>query len=116
MILNRKRIKQWIALLRHEHGAHRRIPWLGLLRAVGSGTVPRSVWRDRMRTCHNCPLFSGKDRLACRSLINPDLGCGCYVPFTALTAEPYEGGCWGWAYTNGQIGWPAYRPELADQQ
>lgn len=109
MILNRKRLRQWIDLLRHEYGAGYRIPWLGLLWAILSGTVPKSVWVARMRICHKCPVFSGKERLACQSPINPEWGCHCFVPYAALTAEPYKGGCWGWAATNGELGWPAYR-------
>lgn len=39
----------------------------------------------------------------------PPAGCGCYVPFLALTKQPYTGpsgsGCWGRAVYGGDFGW-----------
>ncbi len=60
--------------------------------------------------CYQCPLFD-KEFLRCFS-VHPDFygtGCGCYVLFSALTAEPYVGGCWGRAAYGSNFGWGAYR-------
>lgn len=107
----RKRIKQWFEVLRWAHGRDVKIPWLGLVRALLSGPVPRAVWRERLRYgCYRCILFNGKYR-ACSSTHPRHLGvgCSCYLPFAALTAQPYEHGCFGYETLEGRIGWPAYR-------
>ena len=85
-----------------------------MLRALLTGPVPRSVWRQRIRTCQRCPIYDRVHK-ACR-VISPRgarLGCGCYVPFKALSASPYEGdggrGCWGRATMGESEGWPEHR-------
>lgn len=102
----RKRIPQWIKALRLA-GA-KNVPWFGLVSAVLSGPVPRKVWRERLRFgCFLCPLYSsvqmprtkwaGNRVALCRST-HPDfdgLGCGCYLPFTAMAANPHGKGCFG---------------------
>lgn len=105
-----RRIRQWLAALRM--AGVTRVPWLGLLRAILSGPVPRRVWRQRLRYgCFQCPLYSKIDGIpVCRSS-HPDMlgiGCGCYLPFLAMSAEPYRGGCFGRTLVD-DIGWPAYR-------
>lgn len=101
------RLAQWVIAL---HVARQRIPWSGLARAVVSGPVPREVWRARMRYgCFQCPAFN-HERLTCRGVPRQfqHLGCDCYVPFSALTAEPYPGGCWGRAALGVNFGWGAH--------
>lgn len=60
--------------------------------------------------CYLCPIFN-HERLTCRGAIPQvaHLGCDCFVAFSAITAEPYEGGCWGRAALGGDFGWGAYR-------
>jgi hypothetical protein len=106
------RIGQWLVAL---HFARQRAPWWRMIRALMSGTVPRSVWRERMRYgCYQCPVFN-KERLTCRGAVPQvsRLGCDCFIPLLALTAEPYissEGsGCWGRAALGGEFGWGAYK-------
>lgn len=102
----RRRIREWIILLRRERANG--IPWWGLVKAILTGPVPRTVWRRRMRICHQCPVFDPYHK-ACRP-IDPDyrhLGCGCYTPFSALTARPYKEGCWGRTMM-ANIGWSYY--------
>jgi hypothetical protein len=106
----RKRIPEWVAVLRFEHGAGVKIPWRHQFVALLSGPVPRDVWRDRLRNgCFKCVLFD-KERMVCRGVVKPfnQWGCGCYLPFVALAAEPYKGGCYGRATFGYDFGWPAY--------
>lgn len=104
-----RRLRQWVAALRL--AGVRNVPWWGLVQAVWSGPVPRKVWRERMRTCMRCPLYSRPGGIPlCRSS-HPDMlgiGCGCYLPFTAAAAEPYVGGCYGRTLAP-DLGWPPYR-------
>lgn len=112
-----RRLKQWLHALRL--AGVTKVPWWGLVRAVASGPVPRYVWRGRLRYgCLQCPLYSKVDGvMLCRSS-HPDMmgiGCGCYLPFLALWAAPYEHGCFGRGLED-SIGWPAYidsRPWIA---
>ena len=104
-----RRLRQWIKALRMAGVTH--VPWWGLVRAVASGPVPRTVWRNRLRYgCFQCPLYSKIDGVhLCRST-HPDMmgaGCGCYLPFLALWAAPYEHGCYG-KELEADIGWPVY--------
>jgi hypothetical protein len=115
----RKRLRQWIAVLRLAHGEGVKIPWLGLLSAVLSGIVPRSVWRARMRRCMTCPLYStvqptgttkGTDRLHLCKSSHPSfvgLGCHCAVNVAAASANPHGKGCYG-RDLDDDLGWPAY--------
>lgn len=99
-LLSPRRLRQWIEALKL--AGITKVPWLGLVRAVLSGPVPRKVWRARMRACLQCPLFSVEHTAAgrvhlCRSN-HPDMmgvGCGCYLPFLAMAATPYPDGCFG---------------------
>lgn len=102
------RTAQWIIAL---HLVRQRIPWRTMILAILSGPVPRAVWRQRMRYgCYECPLFN-HDRLTCRGVIEPydQHGCDCFVPYSALTAEPYPSGCYGRAKFGEDFGWGAYR-------
>ena len=105
----RRRLREWLVALREEKRTAGRLPWLTMVQAIASGTVPRSVWRRRIRTCRTCPLFNAKFR-TCRGLPKEieHMGCGCYIPFEALAAEPYEGGCWGRAAIGEHFGWGPY--------
>ena len=105
-----RRLRQWVTALRLAGITH--VPWLGLVRAVLSGPVPRRVWRQRLRYgCFQCPLYSKVNGVhLCRSS-HPDMmgiGCGCYLPFLALWAAPYAHGCYGKTLVD-DIGWPVYR-------
>lgn len=113
----RKRISEWRTVMAQK-GV--KVSIVSLARAVLSGPVPADVWRDRMRVCLRCPIYNA-DLKACRQP-NPrgpdylDLGCGCYTPFSALTAVPYTkaGGCWAREITknaepaSAREGWGAY--------
>lgn len=101
------RLAQWVIAL---HFARQRIPWWGLVRAILSGPVPRQIWRERLRHgCYTCPLFN-REHLTCRGVPKQvrHLGCDCFLPFSALTAEPYAGGCWGRAVIGPTFGWGTY--------
>lgn len=108
-IINGKRLKQWFYALRLAGVSQ--VPWFGLLQAILSGPVPRKIWRARLRYgCFKCPLYS-KDNgvMLCKSS-HPDmlgLGCGCYLPFTALWANPEGAGCFGQSIDL-DLGWPPY--------
>lgn len=102
-----KRFREWRRALKVAHHA---VPWWRMGLAILSGPVPRKVWRERMRYgCYQCPLFN-KEFRTCRGAIPQlaHLGCSCYVPFSAMTAEPYAGGCWGRATIGDTFGWGAY--------
>jgi hypothetical protein len=104
-----KRFYEWKAIYDHEAKA---TPawrlWIKIGLALSSGIVPKRVYIRRLRTCYRCPVYD-PIRKACRprSEAFRHLGCGCYVPFTAMSAAPYEAGCWG-RQVNPQIGWPRY--------
>jgi hypothetical protein len=105
----RKRIPQWTQSVRREHGRGARIPWLGMIRALLSGPVPKAVFMHRLSVCRKCPVFDRK-RLVCRSTLPgyEYAGCGCLLQFSALAAAPYPRGCWLAEATDGRGGWPAY--------
>lgn len=98
----RRRFPQWLEVLKIEQRSAGRLPWLTMVRALLTGVVPRAVWRQRMRVCMRCELFStvhGKTGklYMCKST-HPDLlgvGCGCAVNISALSANPYGYGCYG---------------------
>lgn len=112
-----RRLKQWRAVVIEEAlSSDHRPSLLKMLRAVLTGQVDRARWRARIRTCRKCPIYDGELR-RCRGPytgvvgVKP-AGCGCYVPFLALTKEPYRGahgtprnGCWGRATMGGSFGW-----------
>jgi len=87
-----------------------RFPVLKLIRTVLQGTVPRKVWRARMRCCQTCPLFR-KELHLCKSTHRSFLGLGCHCSvFTiALFPNPNGAGCFGNTHVPGRIGWPAYK-------
>lgn len=108
-MLTLRRLKQWLYALRL--AGVRRVPWLGLLSAILSGPVPRPVWRARMRTCLRCPLYSKRDGVGLCLSSHPDMldvGCGCYLAYTALWANPHPpGGCYGRSL-DPDLGWGPY--------
>jgi hypothetical protein len=115
----RKRIKQWVAVIRLAHGDKAKIPWVRMAFAVLTGIVPREVWRARMRRCMTCPLYSTvqpagttkrTDLLHLCKSTHPrfaGLGCHCAVNIAAVTANPYGQGCFG-RTLNDTLGWGAY--------
>ena len=112
--MNWRRFKQWLEVLALERRAAGRLPWLTMLAAILSGVVPRAVWRERMRTCMRCPLYStveGKTgRLHLCKSTHPDMlgvGCGCAVNVSALSARPYFYGCYG-RDIDSSLGWGAH--------
>lgn len=127
-----RRLREWWEIVRLERAQDRRIPWLKMLRAVCEGPVPRRVWFQRMLTCYHCPVHN-IEHWTCRNgrkywiglhqcwNHKSKTGCGCHTPFLALSARPYEHGCWGYTLaTNhpevGPLGWPAYQwPSLWQQ-
>lgn len=105
-MLHPRRIQSWWRVARQNAGL---LDGLAMLRALASGPVPRDVWRDRLRICLRCPILD-RETMACRKVIASGrvLGCRCFVPFLALTAAPYEGGCYAHNIAPHE-GWPAYR-------
>lgn len=104
----KKRLRQWLLVLRLENKSVGKLPWLTMVMAVLSGPVPRRVWRERIRFgCARCPLYSTvqpkgtKKRTdllhLCKSThpLFAGLGCGCAVNIAAMTASPYAHGCFG---------------------
>ena len=118
MPLSLKRLSQWCHVLSLvASGA----PWywrawafcvagFKMTRAVLSGPVPREVWRNRMRVCAKCPVYDRLNKACMKRTENgTKLGCGCYSPYSALTAAPYFEGCWARAVGVVTEGWPAHR-------
>jgi hypothetical protein len=105
----RRRIPEWRAALAEERRTAGRVPWWTMLKAILQGTVPRHIWRERIKVCLQCPLYNPAGRL-CKSTHPRFLGtgCGCYIPFSALSPNPYGDGCFGHSKVEG-LGWPAYR-------
>lgn len=109
------RIRQWAEVYNHEAKAvpHWRL-WIKIGRALLSGSVPRRVYIRRLRTCMRCPVYDPIRRVCRpRDPAYAHLGCGCFVPFVALTANPYGRGCWGHSYLN-SVGWPAFEKKNPD--
>lgn len=107
MPLHLKRLREWHAAV-SSYG--RRPPWLGMLRALLSGSVPKHVWRARMRVCRNCPVYDRQKKVCWNMNIGMfGAGCRCYCPTLAMTAEPYKGGCWARGVGLTSEGWPAYK-------
>ena len=102
-----RRISEWVAVVREEG---REVGYFSVVVSVlrgacGVGGVSRREWERRMRVCRGCPLYDGGMR-RCRPWTGSKLGCGCYVPYLALSRRPYRGGCWGKTYLPGEgIGW-----------
>ena len=87
------RYREWARVVATEG---RRVMWLGVLRDISKAGLRwmltgfksnGTTWRTRMRTCWNCPVYD-RERRACRQR---DLGCGCYMPFKAMSPKA---GCW----------------------
>lgn len=103
------------------HAAGRQVSWWRMLRALASGSVPRPVWRRRMRTCLQCPLYHRPmrtcgdpaghgpwdDTFFTQGSEPPMavLGCHCYVVFKAAAAAPYPQGCYARAIGLESEGW-----------
>lgn len=103
-----RRVREWIRAIRMAGAGN--VPWFGMLMAVLSGPVPRSVWRARMRTCLQCPLYSKPGGIMLCLSTHPDMlgiGCKCYLPFKALAAAPHAEGCYGRTLAD-DLGWPVY--------
>jgi hypothetical protein len=85
-----------------------KVSWLTLVRALLTGPVPAHVWRTRVYTCLRCELYN-RELKACFKRLSDGrtVGCGCYIPLKAFTANPYGDGCWGHSLTS-NIGWPKY--------
>ena len=115
-----RRLRQWIKALRMAGVS--RVPWWGMVQALLSGPVPRSVWRQRLRYgCFACPLYSSvqmpgttkkTDRLHLCKSTHPQMlgvGCHCAVNIVALTADPYgKAGCFG-RNLDEEMGWPVHQ-------
>jgi len=97
------RIDQWRATLLRER---KTASLFAMLAALASGPVSAVAWRRRMKTCSKCLIYD-RERKVCRSPLPAykHLGCGCYVPFLALTRRPYAKGCWGRTVVGGPFGW-----------
>lgn len=55
--------------------------------------VTKARWFRRLRRCYRCPIFD-RTMKRCRPYTGSDLGCGCYMPFAAMTKKH------GWAFEN----------------
>lgn len=104
-----RRLREWLKAIRM--AGYGNVPWWGLVLALWSGPVSRTVWRQRIRTCLRCPLYSKPGGVMLCQSTHPKMygvGCRCYIPFKALTAAPHEAGCFG-RMLMPDLGWPAYR-------
>lgn len=108
-----RRIPQWLSVVRLERSS---LSLRAILRALRSGPVPRAVWRQRLRTCWQCPIYNRATRACRRHHEGRPLGCGCYVPWKALTAAPYPDGCWGREVMGETLGWPRHDFSSARQK
>lgn len=110
----RRRLAQWWSVIREEHELTGSWPnMFKMLAKLRLGEVERDQWRARMRICRKCKVFDGELK-RCRGPQvgkTPPPGCGCYVPFLALTKTPYTSadgkrtGCWGRATIGPGFGW-----------
>lgn len=100
-----RHFRKWRAVLREEAKTAKVLP---MLRALLTGRTSLRVWRRRVRTCRGCPIYDRELR-RCRGPVFNGVasGCGCYVPYLALTKRPYPAGCWGRAALGGSFGWGA---------
>ena len=108
-----ERYWEWRGAVRNMKGK----PWWVLLwrmvKAGRRGFVDKVLWRRRMRICGKCPVYRHGTRtcgLRKGAFMGVEtVGCGCYVPFLASAAAPYEGkggsGCWGRAEFGEGFGW-----------
>lgn len=90
-----RRCAEWLDVIQEEgrvlSWADRlRMGWAMIAAALALGGVSRQLWRARMRACRECPIYD-RQMKRCRPQTGHLLGCGCYMPFKALsrTAE-----CW----------------------
>lgn len=86
------RIQEWMAVVKTEG---RVIPWPRIAFALGAGVltlggVGKRRWRGRMKACMWCPVYN-REAKACRPFAGSPIGCGCYMPFKALTRK---NACW----------------------
>ena len=106
--MKQKRIGEWLEVVREEGRTvgYFSVGWSMLRGVWGVGGVGRAEWWHRVFRCQRCPLYDRGMR-RCRPWSGSKLGCGCYVPFLALSRRPYAGGCWGRTYLpRGEgIGW-----------
>ena len=108
MVLNRKTVRQWRAVVREEGGTRGWLPLvLGMAWQVASHwrtawkvLKAPSLWRSRYRKCRACPIFDKRLR-RCRPYTCSPLGCGCYVPFMIF----FKRHCWGKEHFARGIGW-----------
>jgi len=110
-----ERFKEWVQVV---HGEGLRVPWgllfLDLVKGMlGVRKIPFRVYYARLRKCYDCPIYD-PFRRKCRSIYNPSLGCGCYVPYKCMV----KNGCWAWEKSDGlkmpKIGWGPF-PENRKQ-
>ena len=90
------RFREWLAVIKLEGKS---LGTLSLVKMVIRGLafgVGRHTWRTRLRTCMSCPIYN----VGLRQCRQGKFGCGCYVPFLALT----RGECWGKTNTS-NLGW-----------
>lgn len=102
----KRRLAEWRAVVRDYGRGH----YASMVLAILSGPVPARVWRSRLHKCMRCPILN-RERMICRhELPNGGvLGCSCSVTMLALSAAPYERGCWArMVDTSGKEGWPSY--------
>ena len=97
-----KRFREWLADIRAEQPGPVEFYAMGKLMAKiliypRSFAQARRNYRQRLLICSHCPIFDRKLK-RCR---NGEDGCGCYIPFKALTPvngwlrEQGKAGCWG---------------------
>jgi hypothetical protein len=99
-MINRKRIGEWIAVLRETKPPLRKV--LGMLVKaihIWKNPIGRLEWRRRMKACYECPVFDPQLK-RCRP-INTDIGCGCYTPYSNMKGNS----CWGRKNLGNKFGW-----------
>jgi|TARA_Y100000310_G_C20682119_1_gene816599 hypothetical protein len=96
-----KRIREWREVL-YRTGAYASFKaWIYLIKHVFVLGVSKRRWRRRYAACIRCPIYIEKYKMCGPGdEEESQLGCGCYVPFLAMTRIK---GCWG--RRNFGIGW-----------
>lgn len=84
------RIGQWREVLKEEGRSMGPKAWWHLLCEAGNALlypVGRDKYIHRLTICHRCPIYD-KGLKRCRPYTGSNLGCGCFVPYKAVSPSP----------------------------
>lgn len=90
--LRYERLNEWREVLKEEGRSMGPKQWWHLLREATRALlypVSRNKYLHRLVTCHRCPLYD-KQLKRCRPYTGAPVGCGCFVPYRAVSPAP----CW----------------------